>query len=326
MYNFFMQEGNFDVTIIGSGPSGLTSAIYTSRAMLKTLVLGGNPPGGQLTITSDVENFPGFSEGIPGPVLIHKIRKQAEKFGTIFFDENVSSILGSFEKGFQITTDSKKIYKTKSIIVATGAYAKWLNIESEQKLKGRGVSTCATCDGFFYKNKRVAVVGGGDAALEEATYLTKFAEKVYVLVRGDKDKMKASKIMLERAFTNPKIEFIFNTVVVEVLGNNKVEGLKVLNQISNQESVMSDVEGLFVAVGHEPSTKFLSNFLELDERGYIKVFEQTKSSIEGIFVAGDVADYKYRQAITAAGCGCMAALDVIRFLSEHGIKTQSIGY
>jgi len=326
MYNFFMQEGNFDIVIMGSGPSGLTAAIYTSRAMLETLILGGNPPGGQLTITSEVENFPGFPEGITGPALIGEMRKQSKKFGTLFKDENVVNITGSFEKGFRITTDSKKTYNAKTIIVATGASAKWLGLENEQRLKGKGVSACATCDGFFFKNKTVAVVGGGDAAMEEAIYLTKFAKKVYVLVRGDRDKMKASKIMQERAFNSSKIEFVFNTIVVDILGKDKVDGLKVLNQLTKEETEMCDVEGLFVAVGHEPSTKFLSDFLELDEKGYIKLYDQTKSSKEGVFVAGDVADYKYRQAISAAGYGCMAALDAIRLLSEHGVKTETYGY
>lgn len=326
MYNFFMQEVNFDVIIIGSGPSGITSAIYTSRALLKTLVIGGNPPGGQLTITSDVENFPGFPESIEGPILIQKLRTQAEKFGTKFIDANVLNVSGSFDNSFTLQTDSKKTYVSKSVIIATGASAKWLNLENEQRLRGRGVSACATCDGFFFKKKIVAVVGGGDAAMEESNYLTKFAKKVYVLVRRNEEKMRASKIMQERAFKNPKIEFIFNTSVTDVLGKEHVEGLRVKNQLSGEDYELSDVEGLFVAVGHEPNTKFLSGFLELDEKGYVKLYNGTKSSKEGVFVAGDVADYKYRQAVTAAGYGCMAALDAIRFLSEHGIKTENPSY
>jgi thioredoxin reductase (NADPH) len=321
-----MQEVNFDVIIIGSGPSGITSAIYTSRALLKTLVIGGNPPGGQLTITSDVENFPGFPESIEGPILIQKLRTQAEKFGTKFIDANVLNVSGSFDNSFTLQTDSKKTYVSKSVIIATGASAKWLNLENEQRLRGRGVSACATCDGFFFKKKIVAVVGGGDAAMEESNYLTKFAKKVYVLVRRNEEKMRASKIMQERAFKNPKIEFIFNTSVTDVLGKEHVEGLRVKNQLSGEDYELSDVEGLFVAVGHEPNTKFLSGFLELDEKGYVKLYNGTKSSKEGVFVAGDVADYKYRQAVTAAGYGCMAALDAIRFLSEHGIKTENPSY
>jgi thioredoxin reductase (NADPH) len=326
MYNFFMQEVNFDVIIIGSGPSGLTSAIYTSRALLKTLVIGGNPPGGQLTITSDVENFPGFPEGIKGQALIQKLRAQAEKFDTKFTDENVTSISGSFDNSFTLQTDSKKIYTSRAVIVATGASARWLNLENEQRLRGKGVSACATCDGFFFKDKIVAVVGGGDAAMEEANYLAMFAKKVYILVRGDRKKMRASRIMQERAFKNPKIEFIFNTLVIDVLGKNHVEGLRIANRISGEDSELSNVEGLFIAVGHEPNTKFLSGFVDLDEKGYVKLYNGTKSSKEGVFVAGDVADYKYRQAITAAGYGCMAALDTIKFFSEHGVKTENPGY
>ncbi len=321
-----MQEGNYDVIIIGSGPAGLTSAIYTSRAMLKTLVIAGNPPGGQLIITSLIENFPAYPEGVGGPLLVQKMRMQSEKFGAKFLDENVSNVSGSFADSFTIQSDSKKKYSSKVVIIATGARAKWLKLENEQRLIGRGVSACATCDGFLFKGKDVAVVGGGDMAMEESIHLTKFAKKVYVLVRGDKEKMKASKIMQQRAFNNPKIEFIFGTSVVDVLGKDHVEGLSVKTRLSGETYDLSGVEALFVAVGHEPSTKFLADFLELDENGYVKHFEGTKSSKEGVFVAGDVADSKYRQAVTAAGYGCMAALDTIRFLSEHGVKTEIPGY
>jgi len=326
MYNFFMQEVNFDVIILGGGPSGLTSAIYTSRSMLKTLVIAGNPPGGQLMVTSDVENFPGFPSGITGPELINSFRKQAEKFGCTILDENAVSVKGSFTELFSISTDSNNIYKAKSVIVATGASAKWLGLDSEKKLIGRGLSACATCDGFFFKNKNIAVVGGGDAAMEEAVYLTKYAKEITVLVRGDKDKMKASKIMQERAFSNPKIKFIFNHTVSEILGDNSVKGIKIKNTQSNEERLMPDIEGLFVAIGHSPNTKFLEGVIELDSKGYIKIYNGFRTSVEGIFASGDVADYKYRQAVTASGYGCMAALDAVRFLSEHGIEVKPSGY
>lgn len=325
MYNFLMQGANFDVIIIGSGPSGLTAAIYSSRAMLKTLVVGGNPPGGQLSTTSDVENFPGHPEAISGPELIQKTRVQAQKFGTEFIDENVKTISGSFETGFEVVLESGKTLAGKSIIVATGASAKWLNIEGEQKLRGRGVSACATCDGFFFKNKVVAVVGGGDSAMEEALFLTKFASKVYILILG-KEYVFASKIMLERAVNNPKIEILYDVAAVEVLGDSKVSGIKIKNTKTNEESTLADVEGFFVAIGHAPNTNFLTGFIELEPSGYVKVHEQTKTSKEGVFVSGDVADFRYRQAITAAGFGCMAALDTIKFLSEHGIETKTSNY
>ena len=324
MYNFLMQGGNFDVIIIGSGPAGLTAAIYTSRAALKTLVIAGDPPGGQLTTTTEVENFPGFPEGITGPELILKLRSQATKFGCVIVDENVNSVSENHEKLFKVDTRTGKKYHADSVIIATGATAKWLQLDSEQRLRGKGVSACATCDGFFFKNKVVAVVGGGDASMEEATYLTKFATKVLVLVRGDKDKMKASKIMQQRAFENPKIEFLFNTSVEEVMGENSVKGLKVKNRLTEKVSEIPDIEGLFIAIGHEPNTGFLAGFVELDEKGYVKITDGTKTSKNGVFVAGDVADYRYRQAISAAGLGCMAAIDATRFLSEHATKNKSV--
>ena len=326
MYNFFMQEANFDVIIIGGGPSGLTAAIYTARAMLKTLVITGNPPGGQLSITTDIENFPGFPDGITGPSLIQKLMDQSKKFGAKFVIDNVETVSGNFEKNFIVQTDSKNKYNAKSLIISTGARAKWLNLENEQRLKGKGVSACATCDGFFFKGKTVAVVGGGDVSMEEAIYLTKFAQKVYVLVRKDKDALRASKIMQERALQNPKIEFIFNVSVQDVLGKDHVEGILLKNNLTGKQNVLSDVEGLFVAVGHEPATGFLKGLLDLDEKGYIKISSGSKTSLEGVFAAGDVADYTYRQAITASGMGCNAALDAIKFLSEHGVKTETTSY
>lgn len=318
----------FDVVVLGSGPSGLTAALYTSRAFLNTLVIGGNPPGGQLTITTEVENFPGFPEGITGPELISKIRKQVESSGAKFVDENAVKISGSFEKGFVIETDNKSEFKTKSIIVATGSSARWLGIESEQRLIGKGVSACATCDGFFHKDRVIAVVGGGDSAMEEATFLTRFASKVYILVRKGKESLRASKFMQKKAFDDPKIEFIFNTNVKEVLGENSVEGLKVIKKIEKdgvefeEEVLMDDVKGLFLAIGHEPNTKFLADFIEIDEKGYVKIFENHKTSKEGVFVSGDVHDHRYRQAVSSAGYGCQAAIDTTRFLSDHGVETH----
>lgn len=322
VYTDLMENTNFDIIILGGGPSGLTAAVYTSRAHLKTLVLGGDPPGGQLMLTTDVENFPGFPEGIMGPELITAMRAQAERFGTSIENKNATNITGSFKEGFSVSTNDKSVYTAKAIIVATGASAKWLNLDSEQKLRGKGVSACATCDGFFFKDKVVAVVGAGDAAMEEANFLTKFAPKVHVLVRGPKEKMKASKIMQQRAFDNEKIEFIFNTEVKEVLGDDAVTGLTLSDTETKEESNL-DVEGLFIAIGHKPNTDFLKDIVELDHIGYVKVRENTHTSVPGIFVAGDVQDFRYRQAVTAAGMGCMAALDAEKLLAEHGVETKA---
>ncbi|MDC0449096.1 thioredoxin-disulfide reductase [bacterium] len=308
-----------DVLILGGGPAGLTAAIYTSRASLKTMIIAGNPPGGQLTTTTDVENFPGFPEGVMGPELISKFREQAQRFGTQFVDENVVEISGDGTNGFEVVTDEGNKYSGKCVIIATGASAKWLGLESEQKLRGKGVSACATCDGFFFKDKVVGVVGGGDAAMEEATFLTKFAPKVYVFVRGTKENLKASKFMQDRAMSNPKIEFLYNTEIKEVLGEDSVEGLKIINNQTNQESTLDDVQGLFVAIGHKPNTEFLDGFIDLGRFGYIEVTDNTKTTKEGVFVGGDAADYKYRQAVTAAGYGCMAALDAEKFLAERSV-------
>jgi len=311
----------YDILILGSGPAGLTAALYAARGYLKTLVIGGNPSGGQLTTTTEVANYPGFPEGITGPELISNFKKQAEKYGAVFVDENVVKIFGSFDENFKVETDEKNTYQGKSVVLATGASPKWLGLPGEEKLKGRGVSVCATCDGYFYKEKVVAVVGGGDAAMEEADFLTRFATKVYVLVRKEKEKMRASKFMQARALENPKVEFLFNTEVKEILGENKVEGLKIVNNVSGEEKVLTDVGGLFVAIGHEPNTNFLRGFVELDEKGYVKRFDGSATSKAGVFAAGDASDFKYRQCITAASFGSMAAIDTIKFLSEHGVKT-----
>lgn len=311
------MANTYDLIIIGSGPAGLTAAIYTSRASLNTLVLAGSPPGGQLTTTTEIENFPGFPEGIMGPVFVDNMRKQAEKFNTTIVDENVLSIKGSFKEGFTVETDGGNNFSAKALIVASGASARWLGLPSETKLRGHGVSACATCDGFFFRNKVIAVVGGGDSAMEESTFLTKFASKVYVIYRSSREEMKASKFMLEKATSNPKIKFIYNTEVVEVLGETTVTGLRLRNNITKEETINNEITGLFLAIGHTPNTSFVKDFLELDPVGYIKVTDNTHSSVEGVFVAGDVADHRYRQAITAAGAGCMAALDAEKFLAAN---------
>ncbi|MFC1622207.1 thioredoxin-disulfide reductase [Patescibacteria group bacterium] len=306
----------YDLIIIGSGPAGFTAGIYTSRANMSTLIIGGNPSGGQLATTTGVENFPGFPEGIMGPDLINSMRKQAERFGSEIIDKNVISIEGNFSTGFKVKTEDGGEIESSAVLVCSGASPKWLGLESEQRLRGKGVSSCATCDGFFFKDKVIAVIGGGDAAMEESLFLTKFATKVYVLIRGSEENIRASKIMQDRARANPKIEFMCNTEVQEVLGNDSVEGLRVVNNQTKEEKTMSDVGGMFVAIGHKPSSEFLKGFVDLDEKGYVKVIENTKTSKEGVFAAGDVVDYRYRQAVTAAGFGCMAALDVEKFLSQ----------
>ncbi|MDP2587669.1 MAG: thioredoxin-disulfide reductase [bacterium] len=310
-----MQPGTRSVVIVGSGPAGLTAAIYAARAELKPLVCAGEQPGGQLMITSEVENFPGFSKGILGPDLMKEMRDQAQRFDAEILDVNVDSVDLS-QKPFVVKAGGRE-FKTHSIIIATGASSKWLKLESEQRLIGSGVSSCATCDGFFFKDKEVAVVGGGDAALEEALFLTKFATKVTLIHR--RDTLRASKIMQERAKNHQKIEFIWNTEVQEVLGKDKVSGLKLKNNKTGQESEFK-TDGLFVAIGHTPNTPFLKGQVEVDPKGYIAVKDLTKTSVEGVFVAGDVQDHRYRQAITAAGLGCMAAIDVERWLSEKGLS------
>jgi len=307
----------FDVAILGGGPAGLTAAIYTSRAQLSTVVFAGEALGSQLCTTTKVENFPGFPEGIQGPELIDRFKNQAQKFDTAIIDSKVSSISGSFEEGFILELADQEIYKARSIIIATGASAKWLGLESEQRMIGKGVSACATCDGFFFKGKEISVVGGGDAAMEEAIFLTRFATKVHVLVRKGSGVLRASKIMQERAISNEKIEFHFNTELEEILGDVAVRGIRVRNNETEEITKMSQIEGVFIAIGHHPNTDFLENFVDLDQKGYVVVSEGTKTSERGVFVAGDVADFRYQQAVTAAGFGTMAALDLERFLAEN---------
>jgi thioredoxin reductase (NADPH) len=309
------DENRTKVLIIGSGPAGLTAAIYAARANLEPIVLAGIVPGGQLMITSDVENYPGFPDGILGPELMGKFREQAERFGTRIVDVDVERVDLS-ERPFRAWARGIE-YRADAVIVATGASALWLGLESETRLRGRGVSACATCDGFFFRDKEIAVVGGGDTALEEATYLTRFATKVHLLHR--REAFRASKIMLDRAIDHPKIEIHTNTAVDEVLGGAKVEGLRLRDTTTD---AIRDVpmEGLFVAIGYRPNTDVFKEQLEVDEKGYLVVHDETGSKIDGVFIAGDVHDHRYRQAVTAAADGCKAAIDAERWLEAEGIS------
>lgn len=296
--------------IIGAGPAGLTAALYASRAELEPTVMAGIAPGGQLMLTTEVENFPGFPEGIQGPELMGNMTKQVERFGTKMIYEDVLSV--DFKSTPFVLKTANAEYKAKTVIIATGAEANWLNLESEQKLRGKGVSACATCDGFFFKEKDVVVIGGGDSAMEEANFLTKFASHVTVVHR--RDEFKASRIMLKRAQDNPKIEFVTNVTVTEVLGENNVEGIRVKDNATGEEREIK-ASGYFAAIGHTPATKiFREAGVDTNEKGYIEPKEFTMTNIPGVFVAGDVHDHRYRQAITAAGEGCKAALDVEKYL------------
>lgn len=300
------------VIIIGSGPAGLTAAIYLARADLKPLILAGEKPGGQLMWTSVVENFPGFPDGVKGPDLMMKMIQQAERFGAKILNEDVSSVNFS-QVPFTVSTSNSN-YEAETVLLATGASAKKLNIPGEAEFLGRGVSTCATCDAAFFRDKSVIVIGGGDAAMEEALVLAKFASRVVVLVRNvNEEEMRASEIMKKKVMENQKIELLFSREVTAIRGDTLVNGVKVLNKLSGSEEEIS-CEGVFVAIGHEPQTGFLMGQLDLDEKGYVASPDGVKTSREGVFVAGDVQDHKYRQAITAAGFGCMAALEMERYL------------
>jgi thioredoxin reductase (NADPH) len=312
------DENRTKVLIIGSGPAGLTAAIYAARANLEPIVIGGYAPGGQLMITSDVENFPGFPDGIQGPELMQKFREQAERFGTRFVDVDVDRVDLS-ERPFRVWAE-KVEYTADSVIVATGASALWLGLDSETRLRGRGVSACATCDGFFFRGKKVAVVGGGDTALEEATFLTRFATEVVLLHR--RDKFRGSKIMQERALQHPKISVRWNTEVADVLGDDKVEGLRLRDTVDGNE-VDEPVEGLFIAIGYKPNTDAFRDWLDVDDKGYLVVTDETHTKIDGVFIAGDVHDHRYRQAVTAAADGCKAAIDAERWLEAEGIAEAS---
>jgi len=298
-----------DVIILGSGPAGLAAAIYTCRENLKTLVITGSQPGGQLILTTDVENYPGFPEPILGPELMDRMRAQAERVGAEFISDEATSV--DFSKKPLKVAVQDQTFEAKSIIIATGATAKSLGLESEAKLRGKGVSYCAACDGYFFKDRSVAVVGGGDTAVEEALFLTKLARKVTLVHR--REALRASKILQERAFEDKKIEFIWNSIVEEILGDVQVRGLRLRNVKSGNVSEI-ECEGVFIAVGYKPNTAIFKGQIELDEGGFVVAKNETKTNIEGVFVAGDVCDQKYRQAITAAGSGCKAAIDVGRFL------------
>jgi thioredoxin reductase (NADPH) len=306
-----------DVLIIGSGPAGYTAALYAARADLKPLVLAGSQPGGQLTITTDVENYPGFPDGIMGPEMMELFRKQAERFGAEVRYEHVSKVDFS-QRPFKVWVEETE-YQAKAVIVSTGASAKWLGLESEVTFGGHGVSACATCDGFFFRGKVVAVVGGGDTAMEEAHYLTKHASTVYLIHR--RDEFRASKIMQERVLAHEKIEVIYNTVIEEIVGDyepfKKTTCLKLKNMVTGDQSLLP-LDGVFIAIGHKPNSDLFKGVLSMDDVGYMKVNAgSTATNIPGVFAAGDVADSVYRQAVTAAGSGCMAAIDAERWLTEQ---------
>lgn len=298
-----------NLLILGSGPAGYTAAIYAARADLAPTILAGPEPGGQLMSTTEVENYPGFPQGILGPELMQAFQSQAERFGTTLVTAAATKVDFS-SRPFKVWAGDD-LYQAKSVIIATGASAKWLGLENELRLRGKGVSACATCDGFFFRNKKVVVIGGGDSAMEEALFLTKFASQVTVLVRSDK--LKASKIMAKRAQANKKIQLRFNVEVIDVLGDQTVTGIKV-KQTDTEQVEELDVQGMFLAIGHKPNTDIFSEYLETVGPGYLKIENQVHSSIPGVFIAGDVADWRYRQAVTAAGWGCMAALEAEKFL------------
>ena len=306
-----------DVIIIGSGPAGLTAAIYTARANLKPLVFEGSQPGGQLMITTEVENFPGFRDGIKGPELMEELRAQAERFGAEIETADVTKVELTADK--KIIWEEEDAYEARAVIIATGATANLLGVKNESRLMGRGVSACATCDGFFFTNKEICVAGGGDSAMEEATFLTRYASKVYIIHR--RDQFRASKIMVQKAADNPKIQFIMNTLVEEVLGDEKVTGVKIKNKLSGEVSELK-VEGMFVAIGHTPNTMLFAGQLDMDQKGYIVTCNDkssiTATNVPGVFACGDVQDSRYRQAVTAAGSGCAAALDAERYIESLG--------
>ncbi|PPR37542.1 MAG: Thioredoxin reductase [Alphaproteobacteria bacterium MarineAlpha6_Bin4] len=311
-----MKTYKSNTIIIGSGAAGYTAAIYAARANMKPILVNGQQPGGQMTITTDVENYPGFKDVIQGPWLMDQMKAQAENVGTKIINDTISEC--NFKsKPFKLVGDSRNVYNGKTIIIATGATARWLGIKSEEKYKGYGVSACATCDGFFFKNKIVAVIGGGNTAVEEALYLTLHAKKVFLIHR--RDKLRAEKILQERLFKNKKIEVIWNSVVEEINGDEnpkKVTGIKILNKKVNKSKLIN-LNGIFIAIGHDPATNIFKNKIKLDKEGYILTKPgSTQTNIPGIFAAGDVADKIYRQAVTAAGMGCMAALDAEKYTAE----------
>ena len=312
-----MTENQIEnVLIIGSGPAGDTAALYAARADLKPLVIDGITPGGQLTITTDVENYPGFPEGVMGPELMFKFREQAERFGARYVNGSVTAVDFS-KRPFRIEVDEEDNYYGKTVIISSGATASLLGVPGEAELMGRGVSACATCDGFFFRDKELVVVGGGDTAMEESTFLTKFASKVHVVHR--RDQLRASRIMQERAFNNPKIDFIWDSVVEEILGvdDGEVKSVKLRN-IKTDEVIVRPIDGVFMAIGHKPNTEPFIGHVDTNENGYIITHDGAKTSVPGVFAGGDVQDWVYRQAVTAAGTGCMAAIDAEQFLTSNG--------
>ena len=305
--------------ILGSGPAGYTAAIYAARANLEPVLYEGMEPGGQLTTTTDVENFPGYPEGVTGRQMMEDLKKQAERYGTEVLSGRGTAVDFSTHP-LKVTIDDEHVIEADTVIISTGATAKYLGLEDETKYSGQGVSACATCDGFFYRKKKVAVVGGGDTACEEATYLSGLADKVYMIVR--KPYLRASEIMKERVMNNPKIEILFEHNAVGLFGNNGVEGAHLIKRMGEQDEEKIDIEidGFFLAIGHKPNTEIFKNYIELDNVGYIKTeHPSTRTNIEGVFACGDVADPIYRQAVTAAGTGCRAAMDAERYLSEKGL-------
>jgi len=305
------------VIVAGSGPAGLTAAVYCGRSLLKTLVIAGSVPGGQLMLTTEVENFPGFEEPILGPDLIQRMRKQGERFGAEFIQDDAISV--DFKtRPFKVNT-AGATYEANAVIIATGASAKWLGLDSETRLRGRGVSSCATCDGFFFRGKDTVTVGGGDVALEDTMFLTKFVNHAIIIHR--REALRASKILQDRAFKNSKISFMWDSVVEEVLGQQKVEGVRVRNVKTGKQDVLK-CDGIFVAIGHQPNTAVFQGQIELDQKGYIVTNRGTSASVEGVFAAGDVHDFHYRQAITAAGDGCRAAMDAEDYIEEKGLRAH----
>jgi len=317
-----IEGKTFDVIVIGSGPAGFTAALYAARADLNPLVLEGPEPGGQLMQTTDVENYPGYPEGVMGPKMMDDFREQAKRFGADCRYGYVTDIEFD-ERPYKLTVDEEVVVHAKSIIIATGASAKWLGLESEQRLRGKGVSACATCDGAFFRNEHVAIVGGGDTAMEEALFLTKFASKVTVIHR--REELRASKAMQNRAFGNDKIEFLWNSELDEVLGDEVVSGIKVKNNETGETSTLEDVTGVFIAIGHKPNTDLFKEVLTMDDVGYIQTKGQsTETDLPGIFASGDAMDPIYRQAVTAAGTGCRAALDAERFLAGQEESAEAV--
>ncbi len=306
-----MQDTIWDTAIIGSGPAGLTAGIYTTRGALSTVIVGGSSWGGQLMLTSEVDNFPGFPEGIMGPDLMESMKKQAVRFGAEFVQSNVTKVDFS-SKPFNLFVD-EKVIQAKSVIIATGAETKWLGVKGEKELIGRGISSCAPCDAPFFKEKYVLVVGGGDSAMEEALVLTKYASKVTIIHR--KSEFKASMAMQEKVFANEKINVVWDTEIEEIVGNQKLESVKLRNSKTNETSEVK-ADGLFVAIGHNPTSELFKDLITLDEKGYIVLQTGSKTNIDGVFVSGDIHDHTYRQAITAAGYGCMAGMEVVNYIAD----------